>query len=418
MMGSHKKGPHILFVDEEPAIQRKVARMLSDGAPGLRLTCASDGAEALRVLERGDVDLLITSLVMPLIDGVELLRHLANRRAGLPVIVVSEHEPPPAELRAASGCRVEHVREPIAAEPLLRCVHALLGEGPTARRGVTLVDLVVVLRLARTTGALRVTTGAEQGALFFATGALIDARLGELMGMSAVLEICGWQGPALALDVLVRARSPTVFATLGELLAALPRRAAEVVGQGVRLGGVRGGRGFAGAPYLSLVPAIVTVVAAQPASPPSPGSRRAAAGAAPGPAPEHAGAPWERPAARVKIRGAIAEALDIDGAVAAALASWELDHSLGALGRVGEPLEVAVSGHCRVMRAMSMVLTRMGTNTSFRDLLMTSEGGQLDILAPLRGEDGLFLWVAIDQRRGSLALARRTVQKIVGELML
>lgn len=441
MMGSHHGGAHILFVDEEPAIQRSVTRMLADGAPGLRLTCASDGAEALRVLERGGVDLLITSLVMPLIDGVELLRHLANRRAGLPVIVVSEHEPPPAELRAASGCRVEHLREPIAAEPLLRCVHALLGEGPPARRGVTLVDLLVVLRMARTTGALRVSAGAEQGALFFAAGALIDARLGELMGMSAVLEICGWQAPVLALDVLVRARSPTVFATLGELLAALPGGAAEVANQGVRLGVVQGGgRGFAehghshisepaaglpatGARYLSLVPAIVPVVAVRPASSsssPSPSSPRAGvgAGAAPGPAPDHAGAPWEQAAAQVKIRGAIAEALDIDGAVAAALASWELDHSLGALGRAGETLEVAVSGHCRVMRAMSTVLTRIGTNTSFRDLLITSEDGLLDILAPLRGEDGLFLWVAIDQRRGSLALARRTVQKIVGELML
>ena len=48
---------------------------------------------------------------MPLIDGVLLLRHLANRRVSLPVIVVSEHEPPPAELGAMAGCRIEVVRE-------------------------------------------------------------------------------------------------------------------------------------------------------------------------------------------------------------------------------------------------------------------------------------------------------------------
>jgi hypothetical protein len=120
----------------------------------------------------------------------------------------------------------------------------------------------------------------------------------------------------------------------------------------------------------------------------------------------------------VKIRGAVAEALDIDGAVAVALASWELDHSLGAVGGPGEALEAAVSAHCRVMRAMSTVMTRVGSNTSFRDLLITADDGQLDILAPLRGDDGLFLWVAIDQRRGSLALARRRIQKIVGELVL
>jgi len=77
-----------------------------------------------------------------------------------------------------------------------------------------------------------------------------------------------------------------------------------------------------------------------------------------------------------------------------------------------------VTGHCRVMRAMSTGMSRIGMHASFRYLLITSEDGQLDVLAPLRGEDGLFLWVAIDQRRGSLALARRRVQKIVDERVL
>ena len=434
-MMAGQESAHILFVDEEPAIQRRVAKILADGAPGLRLTCASDGAEALRLLDRGGVDLLITSLVMPVIDGVALLRHLANRRAAPPVIVVSEHEPPAAELRVRSGCRVEHLCEPLAAEPLLRCVHALLHDGPAARRGVTLIDLLVVLRMARTTGALRVTAGAEQGMLLFATGALIDARLGELMGLSAALEILRWQRPVLALDALVRARSPTVFATLTELLAALPRGAAEVAGHSVRQGGARGRgeRGHqhvaepaAGLPAtsvasLSLVPALAPgvetpVLVAAPELRALPVSSRGEPEV--GPAPDRANAPWEQPGAQVKIRGAVAEALDIDGAVAAALASWELDHSLGAVGGPGEALEAAVSAHCRVMRAMSTLMTRVGSNTGFRDLLITADDGQLDILAPLRGDDGLFLWVAIDQRRGSLALARRRVQKIVGELVL
>lgn len=427
-MRSREGGAHILFVDEEPAIQRNVVRSLSAAAPELRLTCAGDGAEALRALDRGGVDLLITSLVMPLIDGVELLRHLANRRVTLPVIVISEHEPPSAELRAQAGCRVEHVREPIDGESLLRCVHALLQEGAPARRGVTLADLLIVLRMERRTCALRLTAGSEQGALFFSAGALLDARCGEIMGMSAVLEMFSWQGTVFALDVLIRTRTPTVFATIGELFAALPRVAVEVavggarrsVAQGGSVELVEGGRGGAPAPapahlavrppFLSLVPAVVPVVV--------PPSAPASSEPAPGPAPARAEAAWEQRAAQAKIRGVVAEALEIDGATAAALASWELDHSLGAQGTAGQALEAVVFGHCRVLRAMSTVMARTGLSAGFRDLLITSEDGQLDIFAPLRGEDGLFLWVAIDQRRGSLALARRRVQQIAGELVL
>ncbi len=439
MMRSRDGGPQILFVDEEPAIQRGVTRTWATGAPEHRLACASDGAEALRSLDRGNVDLLITSLVMPLIDGVELLRHLANRRVTLPVIVVSEHEPPPAELRARAGCRVEFVREPLDREALLRRVHALLAEGPPARRGVTLADLLIVLRMERRTCVLRVTAGAEQGALCFSAGALIDAQCGENTGMSAVLEIFAWQGPVLALDVLVRARRPTVFATLDELLAALPRVGAEVVQEaavhGLRRSVAQGGAmGFAGdgrdsapvptapaavrAAFLSLVPPAAPVVVPA-ASAPSSAPSSALPEATPGPAPARAVASWERGAAQTKIRGVVAQALEIDGAVAAALASWELDHSLGALGKSEAPsLEAAVTGHCRVMRAMATVMARVGPGTSFRDLLITAEDGRLDVLAPLRGEDGLFLWVAIDPQRGSLALARRKVQEIVGELVL
>jgi hypothetical protein len=45
---------HILFVDEEPAIQRRVARMLAAGAPHCQLTCASDGVPSQAGQGRGE----------------------------------------------------------------------------------------------------------------------------------------------------------------------------------------------------------------------------------------------------------------------------------------------------------------------------------------------------------------------------
>ncbi len=416
---------HILFVDEEPAVQRNVARILSIGASDLRLTCASDGAEALRVIERGRVDLLITSLVMPVIDGVELLRHLANRRMKLPVVVVTERSLPP-EARPQAGCRVTYIREPIEREPLLRCVNEQLSARlDAASGGVTLVDLLNLLRLERRSCALRVSAGAEQGTLFFKAGALIDARHGEITGMSAALEILRWQAPAVVLDILVRARTPTVFATLGELLEAC---FAEDELHATQLGGNQGGRmervdtvrigspgpGPAGPtatrpPFLSLVPAASSVDEPEV---------REAPDATPGPAPAHAEAVWEHPAVQAKIAGMVAAALEIEGATAAALASWEFDRSLGPpRGTERAHLEAVVAGHCRIMRAMAAMMARLGMSGPLRDMVITSEDGVVDILAPLRGDEGLFLWVEIDQRRGSMALAHHRAQKLVREFV-
>jgi hypothetical protein len=140
-------------------------------------------------------------------------------------------------------------------------------------------------------------------------------------------------------------------------------------------------------------------------------------GATPGPAPAHAEAVWERQAVQARISEAVAAALEIDGATAAALASWELDRSLTPLDRAEHRrLEVVVAGHCRVMRVMAGMMKRLGTSGTLRDMMITDEDGRSDILTPLPGDDGLFLWVEIDQRHSSLALAHLRVKKLVGEL--
>lgn len=409
----------ILFVDGEPAIQRNVAKILAADAPDLQLTCASDGAEALRLLEKGQVDLLMTSLLMPVIDGVDLLRHLANRRTSLPVIVVLEGASPVALSPRPAGCRVEYLREPIEREPLLRAVRDMLRAGSErAQGGVTLVDLLSVLRVARRSCTLRVSAGAEQGALFFSAGALIDARHGQTVGISAALEILRWREPTVALDGLTRARMPTIFATLDELLTAAALLDAEV--QANRWSAESRCVGASGPvstsvtparrPILSLVPAasrVVEVAAAVEA---------VEADAVPGPAPAYAEAFWERPAMQAKIAATVAAALAIEGASAAALASWEVDRSVGAPVGGGPRLEATVAGHCRTMRAMAATMRRLGLSEGLRDVSITHEDGRLDVLAPLCGEDGLFLWVAIDQRQGSLALAHRRIQRLVVEL--
>jgi CheY-like chemotaxis protein len=71
--------PCILVVDDSPEIRRVVARALSDAR--YAVLEAEDGAVALQVLERGgvDIDLVLTDIKMPRLDGVELGRRIAER---------------------------------------------------------------------------------------------------------------------------------------------------------------------------------------------------------------------------------------------------------------------------------------------------------------------------------------------------
>jgi two-component system, cell cycle sensor histidine kinase and response regulator CckA len=79
----------ILLVEDEPAVRRLF--MLALTHAGYRVYPARNGQEALKLFdEHGDtIDLLLTDLKMPYMDGAELARHLRARRKTLKMIAIS-----------------------------------------------------------------------------------------------------------------------------------------------------------------------------------------------------------------------------------------------------------------------------------------------------------------------------------------
>ncbi|MEW6752429.1 MAG: response regulator [Candidatus Latescibacterota bacterium] len=77
--------PRILVVDDEPDFRRLVKRAL----PSFEVVEAEDGLKALEVVEAEKLDLVITDIRMPRMDGCALLAQLRARFPGLPVVAVS-----------------------------------------------------------------------------------------------------------------------------------------------------------------------------------------------------------------------------------------------------------------------------------------------------------------------------------------
>ena len=101
-----------------------VERLLDEH--GYEVITARHGEEALRVALRGPVDLLVTDVRMPVMDGWELSRRLRERWPDLPVLYISGYD---VELsqgarRRGSGA---FLRKPFDPDELLRQVARLLG---------------------------------------------------------------------------------------------------------------------------------------------------------------------------------------------------------------------------------------------------------------------------------------------------
>ena len=129
----------VLLVEDERAVRLVVERALRRG--GMDVITASDGDLALDLLGETRVDVLVSDVVMPGIDGVELLEAIRARRPGLPVVLMSGYAEPP-QRRALDGTGAVFLSKPFAADDLLDAVRAALAAQPLDTIGSARIDAV------------------------------------------------------------------------------------------------------------------------------------------------------------------------------------------------------------------------------------------------------------------------------------
>jgi len=76
-----------LVVDDEPTLRRTLARLLN--SRGMTVLTADDGAQAIEVLGREPVDVVLVDLMMPKVGGLELLDHVRTAHVGVEVIMMT-----------------------------------------------------------------------------------------------------------------------------------------------------------------------------------------------------------------------------------------------------------------------------------------------------------------------------------------
>lgn len=77
----------ILVIDDDETI-RSVFKRFLDGK-GYEVVVAGDGRQGLRLLEEAPVDLVITDIMMPETDGLEVVMAIRGKEANVPVVAIS-----------------------------------------------------------------------------------------------------------------------------------------------------------------------------------------------------------------------------------------------------------------------------------------------------------------------------------------
>ena len=118
----------ILIVDDDPLVHGSLAESFQ--AQSYSVATASDGLQALQVLERGPVDVVVTDLKMPKLDGLELLARIRDRYPQLPVIILTGFGDVPAAVEAMRRGASDFLTKPIQPEELDGAIQRALEEAP------------------------------------------------------------------------------------------------------------------------------------------------------------------------------------------------------------------------------------------------------------------------------------------------
>lgn len=118
----------VVVVEDEDAIRRGIVDALR--AAGYEPVEAADGQVGLAEAQRAGVDLVLLDLLLPKLDGFDVLEQLRVTRPSLPVIILSARGSEDDRVRGLRGGADDYVVKPFSARELLARVHAVLRRSP------------------------------------------------------------------------------------------------------------------------------------------------------------------------------------------------------------------------------------------------------------------------------------------------
>jgi two-component system KDP operon response regulator KdpE len=129
--------PLVMAVDDEPGILRLIKLELT--TQGFRVVTASGGNEALRVIEDQQPDIALLDIVMPEMNGLELMQHL-RERSSMPVILLTAKGSEADKVRGLEMGADDYIAKPFSPDELSARVRAVLRRTSSTTEGETVVN--------------------------------------------------------------------------------------------------------------------------------------------------------------------------------------------------------------------------------------------------------------------------------------
>jgi CheY-like chemotaxis protein len=184
----------VLIVDDEELFLDAVVDSFGAMASALSVVTAKNGRLAAELLATSHVDLVVTDLNMPELDGLGLIAHISRQHAQVPVIVMTAFGTPDVERELCDRGILRVIDKPIDLPRLVDLVLETLAVGTSGHlAGIGMPTFLQLVEMERKTCTVRVQSAGRVGSLYLRRGTLAGAQTSFLEGAEAATEIVCWE---------------------------------------------------------------------------------------------------------------------------------------------------------------------------------------------------------------------------------
>ena len=209
----------VLLVDDEKLFLASLHDGLKNYSKDFAVVTAENGAKAVACLASKHVDLVITDLNMPVLDGFELLAHMSKSYPHVPVAVMTAHGTPEIEKKIEELGVSNYIEKPVDFKALATLILNEFKFGSAGYiHGITLATFMQLIEMEKKTCTLTVKSENLLGHLFFRKGNLQHADAGSGTGIEAAYEMIAWPNAEIDISPRCATKTKSIDAPVTEIL--------------------------------------------------------------------------------------------------------------------------------------------------------------------------------------------------------
>ncbi len=235
----------VLIVDDDAGVSKLLSTALK--STGCNTLTAADGSEGLEVARAHHIDLIISDLLMPKMDGSQFFSALSKeeRLKDIPFVCLSSRGQEDEKLAAFEKGVEDYWVKPFSISEILMKAKKILQrqyqksysceydfmkvELAGDLRLVAVSQVLRLLEAARVTGVLNLDNSLEKAIVLFEDGHLFDARVGDYFGEAAIFDLLYWPEGHFAFQSRQLHANRTIFRTIDDIFAQIHQQYQETL---------------------------------------------------------------------------------------------------------------------------------------------------------------------------------------------